>query len=175
VVGILRELNAIFSRVKNGLQTWPDGASWGESLAIFALYGVCAWGFGFTTGLYEFAPHLNSDLVRVAILAFFVPAIGEEVFFRAALIPTSIEKPQARLNMALALIIFLAWHPLNAWLFFKDVLPLFTDWRFLAVTAMLGLACTHLWRKTGSLWPPVFLHWIAVVVWKGLLGGPAMI
>jgi uncharacterized protein len=96
------------------------------------------------------------------------------VFFRSALVPTGAQRQKAWPQMVLALLVFLAWHPLNAWLFFKDVLPLFSDWRFLAVTAMLGIACTHLWRRTGSLWPPVMLHWAAVLVWKGLLGGPQM-
>jgi uncharacterized protein len=106
------------------------------------------------------------------LIAFFVPAIGEEVFFRCALVPTQAQKPRAWPQAVVALLLFLAWHPFNAWLFFKDVLPLFSDWRFLSVTAMLGIACTHLWRHTGSLWPPVLLHWVAVLIWKGALGGP---
>ena len=141
---------------------------------VFTLYAIAAWGIGFTTGLYKFEPHLDLSLVRVAIIAFFIPAIGEEVFFRGMCVLLRQNGEAALPQMALALILFLAWHPLNAWLFFPSVLPLFSDWRFLLVTALLGAACLYLWQRTRSLWPPILVHWLAVVLWKGFLGAPRM-
>lgn len=161
-------------RIVAGLRRWPDAGGWRQTALIAALYALSAWGLGFATGLYQWAPRLDLDMARAALIALVLPALGEELVFRGALIPTKAEAPRARAEIALALAVFLAWHPLNAALFFPSVLPLFADWRFLAVTAMLGLACSHLWRATGSLWPAVALHWLAVVVWKALLGAPRM-
>jgi uncharacterized protein len=162
------------TRIRAGLKAWPTLAMWRYSAAVFALYAITAWGIGFTTGLYHLEPRLDLDLIRIAVIAFFVPAIGEEVFFRGLLVPNAAKKPNALLHMSFALGAFLVWHPLNAMLFFPSVYPLFSDWRFLSVTALLGGACIHLWRKTGSLWPPIALHWLAVVIWKGFLGAPRM-
>jgi uncharacterized protein len=167
-------LFATRQRLWLGLTTWPDARMWGLSAGVFAAYALLAWGIGFGTGLYRFEPQMDAGLLRVAVIAFFVPAIGEEVFFRGVLIPTQHEKDKAIGQILLALAVFLAWHPLNAWLFFPAVLPLFSDWRFLLVTALLGLACSYLWRATRSLWPPIILHWIAVVIWKAFLGAPRM-
>jgi predicted Abi (CAAX) family protease len=162
-------------RLRTGLTTWPNRRAWLVSLWVFLVYAVLAWGFGFGSGLYRYDPQLDHSLLRVAIIAFFVPAIGEEMFFRGAIVPTGMETENAFPQMVLALAIFLAWHPFNAWLFFPEVLPLFSDWRFLTVTAMLGIACTYLWRTTGSLWPSIGLHWVAVIIWKAFLGAPRML
>jgi uncharacterized protein len=167
-------VKTIAKRVWSGLTTWPDRRMWLFSAGVFIAYAVLAWGIGFATGLYRFEPHLDESLVRVFVVAFFVPAIGEEVFFRGALIPSTKEKVRALPQILLALALFLAWHPINAWLFFPEVLPLFSNWRFLLVTALLGIACSYLWRTTRSLWPPIVLHWVAVVIWKAFLGAPSM-
>jgi predicted Abi (CAAX) family protease len=47
-------------------------------------------------------------------------------------------------------------------------------WRptYLAVVALLGLVCTFLYLKTGSVWPPVLVHGITVALWKLFFGGP---
>jgi uncharacterized protein len=162
-------------RVWAGLCAWPSAALWGYSCLVFLAYGVCAWGIGFGTGLYKFEPHVDLGLLRTALIVLMIPALGEEAFFRGLLVPTAAQKPSAWPEISLALAAFLMWHPFNAWLFFPSVLPLFSDWRFLLVTALLGAACIHLWRKTGSLWPPIAVHWLAVVIWKGFLGAPRML
>jgi predicted Abi (CAAX) family protease len=148
---------------------------WRYSGLVFLAYAVCAGAIGFGTGLYSLEPRLDLNLLRIALIALAIPALGEEVFFRGFLVPTAAQATNALPQMVLALIIFLTWHPLNAWLLFPAVLPLFSDWRFLLVTACLGVSCTHLWRKTGSLWPPIAVHWLAVVIWKGFLGAPQML
>jgi uncharacterized protein len=161
-------------RVLAGLKVFPSASQWAHACLVFAIYAALVGTIGFATGLYRFEPRLDGDLLRVAVIAFFIPAIGEEVFFRGYLVPTQNEQPKAWLQMGLALIAFLIWHPFNAFIFFPATLPLFSDWRFLLVTALLGIACINLWRKTGSLWPSIGLHWAAVVIWKGFLGAPRM-
>jgi predicted Abi (CAAX) family protease len=61
---------------------------------------------------------------------------------------------------------FLLHHPLNALTFYQAGSP-----TFLILANLLGLACTLVYWLTGSLWPPVLIHWIVVVVWLGWLGG----
>ena len=59
---------------------------------------------------------------------------------------------------ALALALFVLWHPAQVWL-------------GLLIAAALGLTCTLAWRMTGSIWPAVAIHWVTVVGWKAVLGG----
>ena len=40
--------------------------------------------------------------------------------------------------------------------------------------ATLGLGCALIRWRTGSLWPAVALHWLVVVTWQTLLGGPGL-
>ena len=49
---------------------------------------------------------------------------------------------------------------------------LFTDPRFLFVAFGLGLTCTFVTLRARSLWPAIMIHWLTVVAWKGLFGGP---
>jgi len=37
---------------------------------------------------------------------------------------------------------------------------------------LLGAACTGAYARTGSIWPPVAIHWLTVVLWKVLFAGP---
>jgi predicted Abi (CAAX) family protease len=45
---------------------------------------------------------------------------------------------------------------------------LLADPRFLVQVTLLGLACSLAYLVSGSIWPPVLIHWLTVVVW--LLG-----
>jgi uncharacterized protein len=160
-------------RVRGGLLAAPSCGQWQQS-ALIGLAGLAAcWVIGLASGLYHWQPKLDWSLVQIALIAFLVPAVGEEVVFRGAMIPLPGEPGNGIGRVCLSTLAYLAWHPLNAALFFPDWLAYFSDIRFLVVTAILGLTCAVLWRRTGSLWPPVLLHWIAVAVWKGFLGAPA--
>jgi uncharacterized protein len=161
-------------RVLSGLKAIPTGKDWALTGGIFIVYGALAWGFGFLSGLYVWDPKVNNDLIRIALIAIVVPAIGEEAFFRGALVPLRVESRDRVVASVLAMAAFLVWHPINAALFFPEVLGLFSDPRFLLVTGMLGIACTLAWIETRSLWPPILIHWLAVVIWKGFLGAPVM-
>ena len=46
--------------------------------------------------------------------------------------------------------------------------PMFLEPAFLAIVALLGAVCTISWRRSGSVWPAVMIHWLSVVAWKGL-------
>eukprot|EP00850_Spirogloea_muscicola_P007356 SM000037S13491 [mRNA] locus=s37:218558:220452:+ [translate_table: standard] len=109
------------------------------------------------------------------IKSFFVPCLLEESAFRVLPNPHARE-PVSALRRALwgiaSLVLYVLWHPLNAWLLTPIMRPIFYDPHFLVVTTLLGLACTILFFRTGSVWPPVFLHWATVTVWL-TLGGKA--
>ena len=85
--------------------------------------------------------------------------------------------PRSRVTVVagLALAIYVASHPLNAWLFRPQVLSLFSSETYLVLTTLLGLTCTATYWISRSIWPSVFIHWVTVIVWIALLGGRALL
>lgn len=107
------------------------------------------------------------------LLPFLVPAFFEEIVFRGALLPRASEIPIAPWGPAIfALILFVTWHPINAWLFLPAARPLFTDPLFLAMAALLGAVATLLYMRSQSIWTPVIFHGAIVAGWK-LAGAPS--
>jgi len=49
-------------------------------------------------------------------------------------------------------------------LWYPQARALFDDPRFLFQATLLGVACSLAYGFTGSLWPPVLIHWLAVVI-----------
>ena len=125
------------------------------------------------SGLLVPIPLPLTALVSMAALALIVPALGEEVVFRGLLIPGRDEGGQLRALLG-STVVFTLWHIVEALTFLPGAMSLFLRVDFLALTAGLGLACGLLRLRSGGLWTAVALHWFAVVVWKGFLGGPAL-
>ena len=129
-------------------------------------------------GLLQWQPWHKSPLawLKLTLLLFLTPALFEEIIFRVLLLPYPTE-----LNhfwptigaMVLSLLLFVAYHPLNAWLFYKAGRPLFFQPIFLALAALLGFGSTCLYWFTGSLWLITLFHWAIVVIWLLFLGGNA--
>ncbi|MEO0488081.1 MAG: hypothetical protein AAFZ49_00815, partial [Cyanobacteria bacterium J06659_2] len=67
--------------------------------------------------------------------------------------------------------VFIVSHPLNAIVFFPTRRTTFFDPIFLTLAGLLGGICTLAYGLSGSLWPPVLLHWVIVVIWLLLFGG----
>jgi len=111
-------------------------------------------------------------LLRLALVALAAPAFGEELLFRVFVLPPP-GAPAPRWRIALSVGLFVLWHPPQALLFGEAWAAVVLDPGFLAATAVLGLALARLYRRTGSIWPCVALHWTAVVGWKAVLGGPS--
>jgi len=131
---------------------------------------VIAGPAGFATGLLRWEP--RPFQLGAAIGVLFVPALGEELLFRGPWIPDRSEAAKPYAAIALTTAAFCLWHVLETtWL--PRAAPLFLRPDFLAWTVLLGLACAILRRRSGSLWPPVILHWAAVVAWETWLGGPS--
>ncbi|MEO0607548.1 MAG: CPBP family glutamic-type intramembrane protease [Pseudomonadota bacterium] len=156
---------------------WPGRRAWAEAALYTLAFVLLALPFGLVSGLYKWAPSNDIDaLIRFALIAMVLPAILEELVFRGPLL-----RQQTRTGhvpawaIAAALIVFVIWHPLNTVLFMPQAAETFRDWRFLLVTAWLGLIATLMTLRTRSLWPAILFHWGIVLAWKSLLGAPGFL
>jgi predicted Abi (CAAX) family protease len=142
-------------------------------LLILMGYGLLAFPLARRSGLlprrWHWAPW--PQLLPRALGLLFFPALQEELLFRALLLPSALEgvSPLALVPwVALSVGLFVAWHPLLAGTRRDPLRTLLKDPRFLVQVTLLGVACSLAYLVSGSIWPPVLIHWLAVVVW--LLG-----
>lgn len=179
-----------------GLRTafrFPTRRAWGEAGLLFAILATATALIGLGGGLFEFSPHFDRALLITAVVAVFVPALGEELVFRVLLQPRPPTYPSSSgltggsrdrpiksdedadrdgkrwLVTLIAIALFVLWHPVQVWLGLPMAQAVFLDLRFLIIAALLGIACTISWQRSGSIWPAVAIHWAAVIGWKGLL------
>ncbi len=114
-------------------------------------------------------------LLRQAPLLLLMPALGEEAVFRAALLPAAAMEgvgPWSSLAWgALSVGLFVAYHPLAGATWYPPGRQLFRDPAFLLSCSWLGAVCAGVFLISGSLWPPVLIHWVAVTLWLWPLGG----
>jgi predicted Abi (CAAX) family protease len=152
----------------------PASQLW--SLGIGIGYGALALSLGWCRGWlprrWRWVPW--HQLVPRAARLLVVPALAQEVLFRALLLPSALDgvRPLAMVPwVALSVGLFVAWHGLSARLK-RGKLPIRrVDPRQLVQLSLLGLACALAFVVSGSLWPPVLIHWLAVVVGRlGLQG-----
>ncbi len=159
----------------------PTGADW--CVAGFSLFLVAAFALpiGFRGGFLciEQAAISRREAVGVALLTFFAPALGEEVLFRVLLLPRFATEtpPMAQAFWVVVSVgAFAVYHPLKAWLSKARQTQhrgdaVYTSPVFLRMTAIIGLACAVSYIRSGSVWPPVVIHWVCVAVWLLTLGG----
>ncbi len=156
--------SSYFADAKRAVRTWPGLAIWGQSLLIFTLFVAATLATNKVEYLFNFAVTDDlAGLLALAALAIIVPALAEKMVFRVGL-----GGRKGRIRAALAIAAFVLWHPVQVWLGLPMAQPIFLEPGFLAITAALGLACTMAYRTSGSVWPPVVMHWLVVVAWKGL-------
>lgn len=106
-----------------------------------------------------------SELIKISVVAFFIPALTEEIVFRGLLLPK-----RSPIWIARSLLAYVLWHPLEAVTFLPASAPYFLELQFLWLVAILGLFCTAAYIRTGSLWASVLVHWLVVVAWKATGG-----
>jgi uncharacterized protein len=161
------------ARIRQAIVTVPDRSCW-RRLLLEAAWSLplacllCAAG-----GLIRFG--LADDpalLLRLGLIAILAPAFGEELLFRALMLPPP-GQAAGWWRYALPVALFVAWHPPQVLLFGADWGEVVLNGWFLAAVAVMGIAFTRLYLATGSIWPSTLLHWVSVVSWKGLLGGPS--
>lgn len=168
-----RVVTATVRRIGAALATapWPaPPAAW----LPFALFACVAPVAGLVWGLVEpgVIEARRLALMPFALLVF--PTLPEEIVFRGVLIPRDVAVagtgPTLR-AIASSTVLFVAWHPLNALAFNPGARALFLDPHFLVLVTGLGLACGAGYAYTRSLWAPIAMHWLTLVVWVGFLGG----
>lgn len=66
---------------------------------------------------------------------------------------------------------FVLHHPVKAPFVSKERAVLFVNPVFLWMALVVGVCCTISYLASGSVWPPVFLHWSIVSLWIFYFGG----
>jgi predicted Abi (CAAX) family protease len=176
LMGQLPVVGTLLMRLGDSLFPPLQPAAQGTTLGILVLYGWVSLVEGFRSGFLQRVwcwPPLGPVLLRAAGYLL-MPALLEELLFRALLLPHPLEgvPPGSMLAwMALSVGLFVLYHPVAARLWYLRARTLFDDPRFLLQCALLGLACSLAYGLTGSLWCAVLIHWLAVVVWLEPLQG----
>jgi len=67
--------------------------------------------------------------------------------------------------------LFVVYHPLNATFFAQNARAVFSSFPFLTLATILGIVCTVSYFQSGSIYPPIMLHWAFVLGWLLIFGG----
>lgn len=142
---------------------------------VVAAYGTVALLIGFGQQLFTWTAPALWELAVFPIVLLIYPSLVEEFIFRGLLLPLGLASASTRrqvVAVGLNTGAFVLYHPLNHWTLSLSETDLFVDPAFLVIVAMLGASCSYLRIRTGSLWSPIALHWLTVVVWNLFLGRP---
>lgn len=143
-------------------------------LPVFVLYGVAVVVIGFLGGMLSFRP---LDVVRfwyLPVTLFVFPALLEELFFRGVLVPRDLLAYPVNRQVKILVMdaaVFVLWHPINALTINPTARGVFLDPVFLLIVFVLGLVAGVGYAASRSIWVPVIMHWLTVIVWVMLLGG----
>lgn len=114
------------------------------------------------------------EIVIIIASSLIMPALAEEIVFRVLFLPHPTENPSIKKQIiwgVIALTAFIIYHPLQGITWYPAGREVFMEPIFLILAALLGVMCTGAYYWVGSLWLPVVIHWVAVVIWLVLLGG----
>lgn len=180
LLGRLPLVGELQRRLADGLLAPLDERQVALCLLGLALYAAVALALGLGSGFLEPGHPWPRPrrLLSAAASLLPMPALGEELLFRGALLPHPGEGtpwPVLLAWSALGIGLFVAYHPLAGRLWYRRAERVFHDPRFLLQTALLGVATTALYQGSGSLWPGVLLHALAVLVWLERLGGSQLL
>lgn len=167
-------MNQMAPRVRTAVGTPPKPGHLPSMLFEMAWLLPLLLLLGFAGGLMSWSPRFDEQLLRLALVAIVAPAFGEELLFRAVLLPPPRkDRPIPVRPVAMSTALFVLWHPAQALIFGPHWATVVLNLWFLAAVAAFGIASSRLYWRTGSIWPSVMLHWLVVVGWKALLGGPS--
>jgi predicted Abi (CAAX) family protease len=159
-------------QTRRALETWPVASGWKSAFGI-ALPAVAIIALsGYLGGWLYFHPLVDlPSALAAAVILFFLPALAEELVFRGLLLSWFATFSQ-RLGNWLSIALYVLWHPFLALAFGPPLAAIFLQPSFLFATFILGIVLTHIRIRTQSLWPVIAIHWLLVLVWALLLGGP---
>jgi predicted Abi (CAAX) family protease len=166
----------IKSRLVNSLLTLPNSNDWIWTAILLLIFSLIVIPLGFKLKFLKAEiPKISSKiLLRLVLITLFLPSMAEEVLFRVLLLPHKAEQASISdqwLFGSISLILFIIYHPLNATLFIKNARTTFSSFAFLTSAAILAIVCTIAYLNSGSIYPPVILHWVFVLGWLLGLGG----
>ena len=176
LLGQLPVVGLALPRLMDAFFTPLGGAGLALAALLLGAYAGIALPLGHTSGFLS-APVAALRpllLLQRAPALLLTPTLVEETLFRAALLPHPLEGLGAATSLAwgaMSVGLFVAWHPLAGRLWYPRGRRLFDDGRFLLLAGLLGLTCVIAYQLTGSIWPPVLIHWLVVLIWLELLGG----
>lgn len=168
--------NKLTWRIHTAFFTFPTIQGWLTMTVFLLILILFCLPIGLSCNFLKFEKLKAANKIILSIVAgsLLTPAISEELFFRVLLLP----HPQENVTMAtvwfwgsLSLVLFIFYHPLNAVTFFPSARKTFFNPIFLLLAAVLGIVCSVVYLQSGSLWLPVIIHWLVVVVWLVFLGG----
>ena len=145
-----------------------------KSLILIPVYVCASLVIGFLAGLFSVGIIDYPMLIVLPFSLFIFPSLLEEVFFRGILIPNNAATQNKRrivAYIALSTAAFVLWHPVNALTINTPAAALFLNPTFLMIVALLGITCSVSYVFSRSLWTPIIIHWLTVVVWVIFLGG----
>jgi len=148
------------------------------SLVATLIYGLIAAIVGLNAGLFKVQLIDLSFGWFLPFTLFIFPSFFEESFFRGILIPNNAKERGLKYVLVMAIIsstLFVAWHPLNALTINKGAQELFLNPYFLFDVFCLGMACSLSYIYSRSLWSPVIIHWLTVIIWVFIFGGRNLI
>ncbi len=152
----------------------PPTRAWPWWLGMTLVYAALAYLIGRSTGLLDHQTLTGATRLYLPLTLFVFPALLEEAFFRGVLIPNAIGGRGLKAIVGatlLSTVAFVLWHPFNALTINPGARELFLDPMFLLIVALLGLTCSLGYILSRSLWVPVLVHWLTVLVWVLWLGG----
>jgi len=156
-----------------GLRVSPFKAP--RTILILILIYVCvSLSIGFYARLFEVKLVDFPMSVFLPFSLFIFPSLLEEVFFRGVLILNNAATHDRRRIVTYILVstaAFVIWHPFNALTINPTAVPTFLNPSFLVIVAVLGITCSISYIASRSLWTPIIIHWLTVVVWVVFLGG----
>jgi len=160
---------SVLARVRAALTTVPSIQDWQRALVEAAWLAPVLAALGWFGQFVQPGSVNIAGLLPIAVAAFFVPALAEELVFRAALLPAPSAAPSL-IRCGFAVLAFVLWHPLQIlWFGHAWAETVLNPW-FLVATAALAIASIRLYLATASIWPSVVLHWLVVITWKALGG-----
>ncbi len=148
-----------------------------EVSLLFFAYGIIAISIYLLAGLGEYNPQFKLNSRNFGLIAgfFVLPSLIEELVWRWVLIsPTVLGSISGKSikQILISSIIFTAAHPIAAILFVPHARDIFFQPAFLLIVFLLGMTCGTSYVLTKSIWPSVIIHWLTVLAWKFLFGGP---
>lgn len=161
-----------------GALTAPFGlAQLGTVVALAGLYGLLAIPLGLASGLLRppWRGLTTRTWLQLAGSLLLMPALMEEGIFRVLLLPRPLSDLELKAQLAwagLSVGLFVLYHPVAGRLWYPPGRPLFEQARFLLPCSLLpcsllGAICVIAYGWSGSLWAPVLIHWLTVLIWLG--------